>query len=189
MSKSPEEAMASMVENLKEKTGKSLEQWVKIAKASGAATHGEIVKHLKSEHELGHGYANLVAHKALASDAVSVTEAGEDLVESQYAGAKAALRPIFDALIQAIESLGDDVEVSPKKAYVSLRRSKQFAIIQPSTATRVDVGINLKGHPTTARLEASGSFNTMVSHRVRIDTAKQVDSELKKWLKTAYERA
>jgi len=50
-----------------------------------------------------------------------------------------------------------------KKGYLSIRRSKQFAIIQPSTATRVDVGIQLKGVEPTGRLEPSGGFNAMLS--------------------------
>ena len=96
---------------------------------------------------------------------------------------------LYDALIAAAAKLGRDVEVSPKKAYVSLRRSVQFAIVQPSTATRVDLGLNLKGEPAAGRLEASGSFNAMVSHRVRLESKKDVDAELKAWLKQAYSRA
>lgn len=187
MAKSPEETLASMIENLKAKTGKSLDEWVAIAKKSKLAKHGEIVSFLKSEHELGHGYANLVAQKTLAGDAPE--PGGDDLVAAQYAGGKAVLRPIYDALIAAVTKFGGDVEVSPKKTYVSLRRSKQFALIQPSTATRVDVGINLKGTPPASRLEASGSFNSMVSHRVRVEEKSGVDKELVGWLKQAYESA
>ena len=110
-------------------------------------------------------------------------------MEAQYSDAKAGLRPIYDALVKAIAKLGKDVEISPKKAYVSFRRSKQFAIIQPTTATRVDVGINLKGIDPGERLEASGSFNAMVTHRVRITTVKEVDKELIAWLKQAYAAA
>lgn len=183
----PEEAEATMIANLHEKTGKTLAQWLKIAQSSDLAKHGEIVKLLKGEHGLTHGYANLVAHKALQSDAGSA--AGDDLIADQYAGPKSALRPIYDALIAAVQKLGKDVEIAPKKAYVSLRRNKQFAIVQPSTKTRVDVGLNLKGAPTTARLEASGSFNAMVSHRVRLENVKDVDVELKRWLQAAYEQA
>ena len=89
-------------------------------------------------------------------------------------------------MIQAVSTFGDDVEVSPKKAYVSLRRNKQFAIIQPSTNTRVDVGINLKSAAATDRLEASGSFNSMVSHRVRLSKVSDIDRQLIKWLQEAY---
>lgn len=185
MAKSPEEMEASMIANLKEKTGKSLDQWVKIATASKRAKHGEIVKLLKEDHGLGHGYANLVAHKTLQSDGGS-TESADDLIEAQYAGAKAGLRPIYNALLAAVKKFGSDVEIAPKKTYVSLRRSKQFGLIQPSTKDRVDVGINLKGVKPTGRLEASGSFNAMVSHRVRVSEKAEVNSELIGWLREAY---
>lgn len=64
----PEQMVQSMIANLVEKTGKALPEWVKIARASGAAKHGEIVTFLKTKHEIGHGYANLVAQGALKSD-------------------------------------------------------------------------------------------------------------------------
>jgi len=186
MGKTPEEMAESMIQNLKEKTGKTLEQWLKVAKASKLAKHGELVKHLKSGHGMTHGYANLVAMKFLKSDAGSLGSAG-DLVAMQYAGDKASLRPIYDALIAVVGKFGNDVEVAPKKAYVSFRRRKQFAIVQPSTKSRVDVGVNLKGTKPSGRLEASGSFNAMVSHRVRVAAKGEVDAELKSWLKAAYD--
>ncbi|TDJ71420.1 MAG: DUF4287 domain-containing protein [Planctomycetota bacterium] len=187
MPKSPEEMGAAMIANMKAKTGKSLPQWLTIAKQAKLAKHGELMKHLKGDHGMTHGFANLVAHHALRP--AGSAPSGPDLVELQYAGKKAGLRPIYDALIAVVNKLGSDAEVAPKKAYVSLRRSKQFAIIQPSTATRVDLGLNLKGDPTTDRLEASGSFNSMVSHRVRLESTKDVNAEVKRWLKAAYARA
>jgi hypothetical protein len=186
MAKSPADAEATMVANLKEKTGRSIDAWVKIAKASRRAKHGELVKFLKSEHGLTHGYANLVAHRALKSAASD--SAPDDLIAGQYAGKKAGLKPIYDALIEKVGKFGG-IEIAPKKAYVSLRRAKQFAIIQPSTATRVDVGINLKGVEPTGRLEASGSFNAMVSHRVRVESPKEVDKELVGWMRRAFDAA
>jgi hypothetical protein len=177
MAKTPEETTESMIQNLREKTGKSLEQWIALARAS----------RLKSEHGLTHGYANLVALRTLQGGAEPAS--GEDLVAAQYAGAKAPLRAIYDALIAAAEKLGRDVEIAPKKTYVSLRRSKQFALIQPSTASRLDVGINLKGTLAGKRLEASGSFNAMVSHRVRLASKRDVDQELIGWLRSAYAQA
>lgn len=182
------QAFANMVRNLEEKTGKSLADWVKLAKASGSTKHGEIVAHLKSKHSLGHGYANMVTHEAM-SGAMTAPAAGGDLVAEQYAGEKAALRPLYDKLIAAVQKFGKDVEVSAKKTYVSLRRSKQFGIVQPSTKTRLDVGLNLKGTPAKGRLEASGSFNAMVSHRVRVEKSADIDKELLGWLKKAYEGA
>ena len=116
-------------------------------------------------------------------------QGGSDLVAAQYAGPKAGLKPIYDAVIEAARSLGKDVEIAPKKTYVSLRRNKQFAIVQPSTRTRVDLGINLKGEPAAGRLEAAGSFNAMVSHRVRLEKPADVDKEVLAWLEKAWAEA
>lgn len=185
----PEDALQSMIAGLQAKTGRSLDEWLAITRPSGLRKHGEIVAMLKREHGLGHGYANLVAHQTLQSDSVSVAQQGVDLVAEQYAGAKAGLRPVYDALAAAVAGFGPDVELSPKKAYVSLRRKKQFGLVQPTTASRVDVGINLKGVPPAGRLEASGSFNAMVTHRVRVAEAKEVDGKLIGWLRQAYEQA
>ena len=125
--------------------------------------------------------------KARATDAGSA-DSLDQLIEDQYKG-KENLRPFYDKLIKEIKGFGKDVEVAPKKAYVSLRRKKQFALIQPSTKSRLDVGINLKGMNPEGRLEASGSFNAMCSHRVRITEGSQANKELVGWLKKAYDEA
>jgi hypothetical protein len=177
-------AIAKMEANIAEKTGRPVAEWIGVVKKSGLQKHGEILKFLKTDHGFTHGYANLVAHQALKSSAAHQDEA--DLVAAQYAGPKADLKPIYDKLIKAAKALGADLEIAPKKTYVSLRRKKQFALIQPSTRTRVDLGINLKGKEPTGRLEASGSFNAMVSHRVRLESAGDVDADVKRWLEEAY---
>ena len=187
MASTPEKAIASMIANMKANTGKSLEEWLKITAKAKLAKHGEIVALLKGEHGLGHGFANLVAHRTLSSDAGS--SEGDDLLAGQYAGAKAALKPVYAKLAALAEGLGKDVELSPKKAYVSLRRSKQFGLIQPSTATRLDLGLNLKGVAAQGRLEMAGSWNSMCSHRVRLASVSDVDAEVKAWLRQAYNAA
>ena len=186
MAKTPQEMKAAMIAGLRDKTGKSLDEWLKILRASKLSKHKEFVTLLKTEHGLTHGFANMIALQALQSDS-QTAEDTTSLVDAQYTGPKAAVRPIYDALLAAIGKFGKDIEVSPKKAYVSLRRNKQFAIIQPSTASRVDVGINLKGTEPAGRLEPSGSFNAMVSHRVRLANPSEVDKELLGWLKKAYD--
>lgn len=181
----PKDAIATMIRNLEEKTGKPLEAWVKLTQKQKLAKHGAIMTWLKGEHALSHGYANLIALESLKGSAVI---GGDDaaLLDAQYAGAKSALRPLYDKLAAAIAKFGSDVEFAPKKSNVSVRRAKQFALLQPSTATRFDVGIQLKGTPAKGRLEASGSFSAMVSHRVRVESAKDIDAELIGWLKQAY---
>jgi hypothetical protein len=185
----PDAQTASMTANLKENTGKSLEQWTRLAKGSGKQKHGELVSWLKSEHGLTHGYANLVAHSTFKSDAVSQTAGGADLVSAMFDADKAALRPIFDALMKSIRAFGSDIEESPKKGYLSLRRKTQFATLHPSTKTRFDVGLKLRNVPPSGRLEAAGSWNGMVTHRVRLESAGDVDKQLIAWLREAYEQA
>ena len=183
---SVDEATQTMIQKLKEKTGKSLDEWVAIVRSTGLEQHRDMLQYLQTEHGLTYGYATLVALTARGSGVAG--SSGDVLLEEQYR-TKAALRPIYDALIYAVTAFGNDVEIAPKKAYVSLRRKRQFAIFQPSTATRMDVGINLKGVAPAGRLEASGSFNTMVSHRVRVSRIEEVDAELVAWLRQAYEAA
>lgn len=189
MASTPEEQLATMAASLEEKTGKSLAQWTKLAATSGKAKHGEIVAWLKGEHGLTHGYANLVAHTTLKSDAGSRVAAGDDLVSEMFAGGKEDLRPIFDKLLAAALACGTDIEQAPKKGYLSLRRKTQFATLHPSTKTRFDLGLKLKGVPAKGRLEAAGSWNAMVSHRVRLESAADVDGEVVGWVRAAYEGA
>ncbi len=188
MAKSPEDGMASLIRNLETSTGKSLDVWVAEARATGLGKHKALVDHLKADRGLSHGYANQIALRALAAD--DAPRAGsDDLVDAQYAGTKAAVKPIYEAIASAVRRFGPDVEFAPKKAYVSLRRTKQFGLIQPTTAGRVDVGLILKGEPPSGRLEASGSFNAMFTHRVRVGSIQEVDAELIGWLKRAYDEA
>ncbi len=177
---SPEEMAQTMIDNMPEKTGKSLEAWLSITKNAGLEKHGQIVKFLKIEHGMTHGFANLVAHHTLKSDAPV------DLVSAQYANGKEGLKPIHDALVKIALGFGTDVEIAPKKTCVSLRRNKQFAVITPATKTRVDLGINLKGYDGTARMIAEKP-NAMCTHKIALTSLNEIDAELNNWLRDAYE--
>ena len=180
-----DDAAATMKKNLAGRTGRSFAAWVNIARSLGTDKHSDIVAYLKAEGPMGHGYANAVALEARKSNVI----ADEDPVDMLFAGDKAALRPIYDAIAASVGAFGKDVEFAPKKTCVSLRRVRQFALVQPSSATRVDIGINLKGVAPTGKLEASGTWNGMVSHRVRLITMADFNKDVKGWLKMAYEQA
>ena len=111
-----------------------------------------------------------------------------DWIEEQYKG-KENMKPWYDKLMDAINKFGKDIEVSPKKAYVSLRRKKQFAIIQPSTKTRMDVGLNIKGVPPSGNVEAAGTWNAMCTHRIKIEDEKAINKELIGWIQKSYDQA
>lgn len=182
----PEEQAATMIANLPAKTRRSLQEWTALLRGTGLEKHGELVGWLKKEHGVGHGFANLIVHEHRKGN--TATDAEPDLVAAQYQG-KEALRPVYERIVEVVRGFGPDVELAPKKTYVSLRRSKQFGLVQPSTRTRVDLGLNLKDHPAGGRLEASGSFNAMVSHRVRLESVSDVDADVERWLRAAYEQS
>lgn len=175
-----------MEEGLLAKTGKPLAHWVEVVQASKLEKHKAIMDFLKSEHGFTHGFANFVALKARKADAAS--HAPEDLVEKQYTG-KESLRPIYEQLIVEIAALGTDITRTPKKDSVSLIRKRQFALIKPATKTRIDLGLKLKGKDIGDRLEGSGPFGAMCTHRVRLTSVEEVDAELIAWIREAYEKA
>ena len=183
-----EDAVKTQMKNIELQTGQSFDFWVKVARDSELTKAKQIIDLLKTKHGFTYGNANLVALTALKVGMVS-GKSGDELITDQFAGDKTALKPIYDKVIATIQTFGSDVELAPKKTYVSLRRNKQFGCIQPSTATRLDVGLNLKDTPPTDRLELSGSWNGMVSHRVRVSSPKEIDKQLIAWLRQAYDAA
>lgn len=181
-----DKAIQTMIENLSKNTGKTLEQWIKIVSKENFEKHGEIIKFLKEKHDFSYGFANFVALKARGSDAGSV-ENTDDLIIAQYHG-KEHLKPIYDKLISEIQTFGSDIEIAPKNKYVSLRRKKQFAILNPATKTRFEIGINLKGQEAEGKLEAEKP-NSMCSHKIKISDIKEIDEEVINWIKNAYDKA
>ncbi len=193
----PAKALASQLANLQTRAGKSLDELTTIVLASGLTKHGEIVNMLKSTLGMGHGDAatlvQVIQHAANAppspggaetSSQGDTTQSGDDVHAGLYSGPKAALRPIHDALIAAMRALGE-FEESPKKTYVSYRRSKQFCTVGPATNTRVEIGFNMKGVPAGDRLEALPA-GQMCQYRLRLTDASEVDDELLGWIAIAY---
>lgn len=182
-----DKATQTMIENLHKNTGRTLENWIEILKKENFAKHGEAVKFLKETHGLTHGFANLVAHKAKGSDAASV-ENPEDLVSKQYVG-KEHFKPVYDNLLLEVLKFGKDIEIAPKNTYVSLRRKKQFAILQPATKTRFEIGLNLKGQKPEGKLEEIKTPNAMCSHKISLTGINDIDKEILDWVKAAYMKA
>ena len=175
-----DQALQTMIDNMPEKTGKSLDQWKKILADKSFGKHSEAVNYLKKEHEVTHGFANTIVTLSKRDN-----QSPEDLVSAQYSG-KEGLKPLYDALVRFVKSLGPDVKISPKKTSVSVIRKRQFILIKPATKSRIDLGFKLKGKPVGDRLEGSGPFGSMCTHRVKLSSVDQVDDELKSWIREAY---
>ena len=182
-----DKATQTQISNIEKNTGKKLDEWIAIVNKTGLAKHGELVSFLKEKHGFTHGNANVVVHFAKQSHA-GATENSDDLIAEQYKG-KENLKPWYGKIMAEINKFGKDIEVAPKKAYVSLRRKKQFALIQPSTKERLDVGLNIKGVAPSGIATASGSWNAMCTHRIKVEDEKTISKDLFNWIKQAYDQA
>jgi predicted transport protein len=187
MSELIDKAYATQIANIEKSTGKKLSEWFSIVNKSGFTKHGELVNFLKQKHGFTHGNANTVVHFARQSHAAA-PENDTDWITEQYKG-KENLKPWYDKIMKEINKFGKDVEVSPKKAYVSLRRKKQFAIIQPSTKDRLDVGLNIKGVAFSGITEDGSKWNAMCTHRIKVQEEKAINKDLTNWIKQAYDQA
>lgn len=177
-------ALQSQIRNIEATYGKPLDHWVAVINASGLTKHNEVVAMLKAD-GLAHGAAHRLSLLARQRHDVGVA-APSDPAAALYTGAKAALRPLHDALLGQIRALGA-FDIAPKKGYMSLRRRKQFARVQPSTTSRIDLGLILPvTTPASGRLESAAKFNPLFTHRVCITAATDLDDELRGWLATAY---
>lgn len=178
-----DKALQTMIDNMPEKTGKSLTEWKSVLKTMTFSKHSEAVNFLKQEHGVTHGFANTIVTLSKEEN-----QEPTDLVKGQYTG-KESLIPIYEKLLGLVKEFGADVIVTPKKSSVSIIRKKQFALIKPATKTRIDLGLKLKDKPTTDRLENSGPFGTMCTHRVKLSEVGQIDNQLIAWLEEAYQKA
>jgi hypothetical protein len=181
-----DQATRTQLDNIRTKTGKSLDELFAVLRSSGLEKHGQLRDLLKVDPGMGHGDANLVVH-LFRQGAGEADPAASDPLDAIYAGAKAGLRPIHEALLARIADFGD-FEISPKKGYVSLRRKKQFATIGPPAKSRVEVGLNMKGVEPKGRLEALPP-GRMCQYKVDVTAAGQVDAELVGWIRQAYDAA
>jgi len=184
-----DQARDTQLKNIEARTGRTLAELRTLLAGSGLAKHGELRSFAMEKLGLGYGDANTLVHLALASDGQSAAagKSGAEVLAEIYADKKAPLRPVHDALMAAIGRFGE-FEVAPKKGYVSLRRKKQFATIGPGSATRVDVGLNMKGVAANERLVAEKPGG-MCQYKVKLTAPSEVDAELVRWIRQAYDAA
>lgn len=180
------------VETLPEKTGRSLEEWLRLVQESGPATEKERREWLKNEHELGTNSAWWIAERSLgkggeAADPEAYLAEALQYVEDMFAGGKAHLRPIYDELLKLGFDQGPDVKACPGKTIVPLYRNRVFAELKPATKTRIDLGFALGDTPATGRLVDTGKRNR-ITHRIPIASLAEIDGEVRRWLKTAYDK-
>jgi len=180
---SVEKALATQLENIQKRTGKSLEELKAVIDTSGLDKHGQLVSMLKTDLGMGHGDANTIVHWARRQEETPAEP--EQVLNTLYVGKKAALKPIHEKILESLNQFGD-FEVSPKKTYISYRRKKQFCMVGPATNTQVEVGLNVKGLEPSERLKELPA-GRMCNYKLRLSSVEEVDSDLVCWLKSAFD--
>ena len=182
------------VGELKQKTGRTLDEWLAFVKKSGPKTEKERREWLKTEHGLGTNSAWWIAERAEGKgtetdDPEAYLRAAEKYVEDMFSGGKAGLRPIYDALLKLGLGIGADVKACPCQTIVPLYRNHVFAQIKPTTRTRIDLGFALGARKAEGRLVDTGGYakKDRITHRIPISSVDEIDGEVKKWLRTAYD--
>jgi hypothetical protein len=167
------------VQTLPEKTGRSLEEWIRLVQDEGPSTEPERRDWL--ERSVGKGEET--------GDPQAYLKAAPGYVDAMFAGPKAALRPIYEALLDLGLAVGPDAKACPGETIVPLYRNHVFAQIKPTTKTRIDFGLALKDTPATGRLIDTGGYakKDRITHRFAITTLAEIDDEVRRWLKKAYE--
>jgi Domain of unknown function (DUF5655)/Domain of unknown function (DUF4287) len=182
-----------MMSGLKEKTGRSLAEWIKVVEKDGPAIEKERREWLRTKHGLGLNHASWIAEfsvgKGYDGNEETYLKQADEYVEAMYSGAKESLRPIYDELLALGRKQGKDVRVCPCQTMVPFYRKHVFAQLKPSTRTRIDLGLALKDTKVPKRLINTGGFEKKdrITHRIEITSLKDIDAEVKKWLKVAYD--
>ncbi|HTV64145.1 MAG TPA: DUF5655 domain-containing protein [Bryocella sp.] len=191
----PSVAMAhSAIAGMKQKTGRSLDEWVHLAKKHGPAGEKERTAWLKREHGLGTNHAGWIAGRSLGKP--DATESPDEYlkqadayVEKMFAGPKEQLRAIYDEILTFARTLGPDIRVSPCQTFVPIYRSHVIAQVKPTTRTRIDLGLALRDTKAPKRLIDTGGFakKDRITHRIEIGEPEDFDDEAKRWMKKAYD--
>jgi len=183
------------VGELKQKTGRTLEEWLAHIKKAGPKDEKARREWLKKEYDLGTNTCWWLAERAAGKgeeigDPDRYLQAAEGYVEQMFSGGKAGLRPLYDALLKLGLKTGKEVKACPCQTIVPLYRNHVFAQIKPTTQTRIDMGFALGDMKATGRLIDTGGFakKDRITHRIPITSKDDIDDEVKHWLKVAYDR-
>jgi hypothetical protein len=184
------------IADLKPKTGRTLDEWISIAKKEGPKDVKSRRAWLKSKHKLGSNSAWWISERVDGKGGEEDTPekylaTAALYVEEQYGGKKSALRPIYDELLAFAKALGPDVKACPCKTIVPLYRNHVFAQLKPTTNSRLDLGlcfITYKGKLPARLIDTGGlAKKDRITHRIELTSPAQIDADLKKWLRAAYD--
>jgi len=169
---------------LEERTGEGVGIWNRRIQSEGFPDEKSLRAWLTKQGVSGYAQSLLVMERFGYPDFFLAS--ADELIEGQYAD-RPQLRPIFDAIIDAAAGLGE-VTIQTRKTYVSLVTPRRtFARVQPTTRTRVDLGLRLEGQKPGGRLQPS-KINETMQIQISLTAPEQVDDEVLEWLQKAYDQ-
>ena len=188
MAKTPDEMMGAVSASLAARTGRTLDEWVALVQASGIdpLDQNAVRRWLRAEHGVPQNSQWAIADAA-ARAAGWVRPSTAEYIDGQYTGAKAALRPIYDALAAAAGELGGDVTVEGRGSYTPFVRGRQFAAVAAATNDRVDLGLRFTDPPASGRLQPS-SGPGQGTHKIALRSVADVDDEVLHLVRLAYDQ-
>jgi len=159
------------VAELKGKTGRSLNEWLKHCKKDGPAVEASCHDWLKKKYGMGTNSAWWIAERSLGKgdeddDPQKYLQAAVRYVDAMYAAKKVRLRPIHDELIKPARKLGKDMHICPCKTMVPLYRNHVFAEIKPATNPRIDLGLSLGATKAKGRPIDTGGYRRRTGSRI-----------------------
>lgn len=168
-------------------SGKGFDAWVRAGRTAGPKERRPLIAWYLAQHAFKPMQAAWLAEAALGGLADYGDPAG--FVDALYAGPRARLRPLHEALVDACYACGQDVIVTACKTMVPAYRKHVFAELRPAPADEgVLLRLALGAADVTERLQrdTSGMPGERLSHAVVVASTREIDRELERWLASAY---
>lgn len=187
MAKTSGEFEQEFIQSAKAKTGKSLEEWLVVAKGSGLSRQMELVNWLKKDHALNHMQASLLAGIYL-NNGQTVYSNEANLLDNQFVKCE-GMRPLFDVVAAGILGAFPDTQLIPKKTYLSFTAVREFAAINIKPK-EIRLGIDLGEAPFTDLVQKAKLSGPMprISHMIVLTSLDDFNNHVSEYLQQSYSR-
>ena len=143
--------MAAVTGSLEQRTGRGLDAWVRLVAESGVDPLDPLDQRavrawLKDAHAVPQNSQWAIADAAAQSAGWQRPDV-DAYTDALYAGSKAHLRPIHDAIMTLAEGLGDDARSEGRGTYIPVVRVTQFVAVAPGPRDTVRVGFRFRASP------------------------------------------
>lgn len=187
MAKTSGEIEKEFIDTAKDRTGKSLQDWLKLVKSSGIEKRNDILEWLKKGHGLNHLPAQLITGIFLNNgNPVYINE--NALLENQFLKCP-EMRAVFDSISKKIISSFQGTQLIPKKTYLSFTAVREFAAINVKPK-EIRLGLDLGHEAFTESLQKSKLTGPMprISHMIILTESTQFDNKVMQLVQQSFNR-